>query len=139
RRQLLVDWNNTYEDFGPFENLQEKFEHQVTERPDAIAVVFENQQVSFAGLNTRANKLAHHLKKIGVDAEAPVAVFMERSIDRIVGLLGVLKAGGAWVALDVSYPKERIAYVLEDSRAHVVLTHEKWRATLPEGEFALLA
>jgi amino acid adenylation domain-containing protein len=139
RRQLLVDWNNTAEYFGPFENLQEKFERQVEQSPDAVAVVFENQQVTFADLNTRANMLAHHLKKIGVDTEAPVAVFMERSIDMIVALLGVLKAGGAWVPLDVSYPKERIAYVLEDSKARVVLTHDQWRAALPESGCLLVS
>jgi non-ribosomal peptide synthetase component F len=111
RRQLLVDWNNTHEDFGPFENLQQKFERQVAQSPDAVAVVFENRQMTFAELNTRANKLAHYLRKAGVEAETPVAVFLERSIDMIAGLLGVIKAGGAWVPLDVSYPNERVAYV----------------------------
>ncbi|HEY0367728.1 MAG TPA: amino acid adenylation domain-containing protein [Pyrinomonadaceae bacterium] len=139
RRQLLVEWNNTDKDFGPFENLQEKFERQVAQNPDARAVLFKNQQLTFAELNARANKLAHYLRKAGVDAEAPVAVFMERSIDMIVGLLGVLKAGGAWVPLDVSYPKERIAYVLDDSKARVVLTHEQWRAALPESDFLLVS
>ncbi len=139
RRQLLVNWNNTDEDFGPFENLQEKFERQVVEKPDATAVVFENQQLTFAELNTRANKLAHYLRKAGVDREAPVAVFLERSLDMIVGLLGVLKAGGAWVPLDVSYPKERVVYVLEDSKARVVLTHEQWRAALPESDCRLVS
>jgi amino acid adenylation domain-containing protein len=139
RRQLLVDWNNTDEDFGPFANLSQKFERQVAQSPEAVAVVFEKQQLTFSELNTRGNKLAHHLKKIGVTAETPVAVFLERSIDMIVGLLGVLKAGAAWVPLDVAYPKERIAYVLGDSGARVVLTHEKWRAALPEGDFVLVA
>ncbi len=139
RRQLVVDWNNTGEDFGPFENLQEKFERQVAQHPDATAVVFENEQLTFAELNTRANKLAHYLRKAGVDAEAPVAVFLERSIDMVVGLLGVIKAGGAWVPLDVSYPTERVAHVLEDSNARVVLTHEKWRAALPESDCLLVS
>ena len=136
---MLLDCNDTVEDFGPFENLQEKFERQVAQTPDATAVVFEHQQLTFAELNTRANKLAHHLMKAGVKAEAPVAVFMERSIDMIAGLLGVLKAGGAWVPLDVSYPKERVAYVLEDSKARVVLTHERWRAALPESDCRLIS
>jgi amino acid adenylation domain-containing protein len=139
RRQLLVDWNNTDEDFGPFENLQEKFEDQVAQNPDATAVVFEHQRLTFAELNTRANKLAHYLRKAGVGAETPVAVFMERSIDMIVGLLGVIKAGGAWVPLDVSYPKERVAYVLEDSKARVVLTHGKSRASLAESDCLLIS
>src|SRR5689334_607684 len=139
RRQLLVDWNNTDEDFGPFENLQEKFEHQVAQSPDATAVVCENEQLTFAELNTRANKLAHYLRKAGVDAEVPVAVFLERSTDMIVALLGVIKAGGVWVPLDVSYPKERVAYVLEDSKARVVLTNEKWRAALTGSDCLLVA
>ena len=139
RRQLLVDWNNTDEDFGPFENLQEKFERQVVQAPDAVAVVFENQQLTFAELNTRANKLAHYLRNAGVEAEAPVAVFLERSVDMIVALLGVIKAGSAWVPLDVSYPKERVAYVLEDSKARVVLTHEKWRAVLTDSDCLLIS
>jgi amino acid adenylation domain-containing protein len=139
RRQLLVDWNNTGEDFGPFESLHEKFERQVARSPDAIAVLFEDRQLTFAELNARANKLAHYLRKAGVDREAPVAVFMERSIDMIVGLLGVLKAGGVWVPLDVSYPKERIAYVLENSKARVVLTHEQWRVLLPQSNCVLVS
>lgn len=139
RRQLLIDWNNTHEDFGPFENLQEKFERQVAQSPDATAVIFDNRRMTFAELNTRANKLAHYLRKAGVDAEVPVAVFLERSFDMIVGLFAVLKAGGAWVPLDVSYPKERVAYVLQDSKARVVLTHERWRAALSESDCLLVS
>ena len=130
RRQLLVDWNDTSEDCGRFENLQEKFERQAAQRPDDLAVIYRDQQLTFAELNTRANKLANFLTKLGVSAETPVAVFLERSVDMIVALLGVLKAGGAYVPLDVSYPRERVDYVLRDSKARVVLTHEKWRSLL---------
>src|SRR5205085_11647790 len=88
--------------------------------------------------NERANKLAHSLKKAGVADETRVAVFLERSPDMIVSLLGILKAGGSWVPLDVSYPKERIDYVLQDSGARVVLTHEKWRTALAANDVVAL-
>ena len=139
RRQVLIDWNHTHEDLGEFRSLQEKFERQVAETPDAPAVIHEGRQLTFAELNTRANKLAHHLKNAGVDAEATVAVFLERSLDMIVGLLAILKAGGAYVPLDVSYPRERVDYVLQDSRARVVLTHEKWRTLLPANDCLLVS
>ncbi|HJP93407.1 MAG TPA: amino acid adenylation domain-containing protein [Pyrinomonadaceae bacterium] len=139
RGQLLVDWNDTFEDFGEFESLQQKFERQAAQSPDAPAIIYEDQQLTFAELNERANKLAHYLKKAGVEEETGVAVFLERSPDMIVALLGVLKAGGAYVPLDVSYPNERIDYVLQDSRARVVLTHEKWRSALPANDLLLVS
>ncbi|HYK20228.1 MAG TPA: amino acid adenylation domain-containing protein, partial [Pyrinomonadaceae bacterium] len=94
---------------------------------------------TFGELNERANKLAHYLKKAGVVDETRVAVFLERSPDTIVSLLGVLKAGGAYVPLDVSYPKERIDYVLQHSQAQVVLTHEKWRTGLAANDIAFVS
>ena len=127
RDQLIIDWNDTYEDFGRFENLQEKFERQAAQHPDVVAVMYQDQQLTFAELNARANQLANFLNKVGVRAEMPVALFLERSVDMIVGLLGVLKAGGAYVPLDVSYPRDRVHYVLRDSKARAVLTQEKWR------------
>ncbi|HEX6716516.1 MAG TPA: amino acid adenylation domain-containing protein [Pyrinomonadaceae bacterium] len=138
RRQLLITWNDTRQDFGEYEGLQERFERQAERSPNAVAVIDGSKRFTFAELNARANKLAHYLKKNGVGPEVTVAVFVERSADMIVGLLGVLKAGGAYVPLDVAYPTERVRYVLQDSRARVLLTHEKWRSVLPATDSSLV-
>ena len=130
-RRTLVDWNNTHHDFGDFQGLQERFERQVEQNPNGVALIHRDEQLKFAALNARANKLAHYLKRAGVRAEEPVAVFLERSTDMIVALLAVLKAGCAWVPLDVSYPRERTNYVLQDSGARVVLTQAQWQTFLP--------
>ncbi len=132
RRRLLVEWNSTREDFDRHESLPEMFERQVERSSSAVALIDGDTRLTFGELNVRANKLAHYLQKVGIRSEEPVAVFVERSADMIVALLGVLKAGGAYVPLDVSYPKERVAYVLEDSRARVLLTQEKSRSNLPD-------
>jgi amino acid adenylation domain-containing protein len=125
--QLLFEWNSTREIFPHYESLTERFEHQAEETPTAIALIDGDRQLTFQELNVRANKLAHYLKKVGVGPEVPVAVLVERSADMIIALLGVLKAGGAYVPLDVSYPNERVAYVLQDCKAQVLLTQEKSR------------
>jgi amino acid adenylation domain-containing protein len=139
RRRLLVDWNDTRQDSGEYESLQKKFERQAEQRPNAVAVIDGDARLSFGELNAKANKLAHHLKKHGVGLEVPVAIFVERSANMIVALLAVLKAGASYVPLDVAYPKERIAYVLEDSQARLVLTHERWQSRLPPTHLPSLA
>jgi amino acid adenylation domain-containing protein len=139
RQQLLVKWNDTRENFGEYEGLQQKFERQAEQRPHDVAVVDGGVQVTFGELNARANKLAHYLKKIGVAPEVSVGVFVERSANMIVALLGVLKAGGAYVPLDVAYPKERVDYVLQDSRARVLLTNEQWLTRLPATDCTVIA
>ena len=88
---------------------------QVEKTPDAIALVFEDQQLTYRELNSRANQLAHYLHKLGVGPDMLVGICMERSIEMIVGLLGILKAGGAYVPLDPCYPKERLGFMLEDT------------------------
>jgi non-ribosomal peptide synthetase component F len=85
-------------------------------------VSFEDQQLSYAELNRRGNQLAHYLRKAGVERETPVAIYLERSVEMIVALLGVLKAGGAYLPLETSHPKSRLQYVLEDAEARVILT-----------------
>ncbi len=109
--------------------LHQRFEAQVERTPDAIAVVFENQQLSYRALNARANQVAHYLKTLGVEPEVLVGLCVERSIEMIVGLLGILKAGGAYVPLDPAYPKERIAFMLADAQVPVLLTQKKWGFT----------
>ena len=99
------------------------FEEQVAKAPDAVAVVYEDTQLTYEELNSQANRLAHYLRSLGVKPDTRVALCVERSLEMIVGLLAVLKAGGAYVPLDPSYPSERLAYMLEDSSPVVVLTH----------------
>jgi amino acid adenylation domain-containing protein len=139
RRQLLVEWNSTRENFGRHESLPEKLERQAERSPGVVALIDGDARLTFGELNARANKLAHYLKKAGVGPEEPVAVFVERSAHMIVALLGIVKARAAWVPLDVSYPKERVAYVLEDSQARVLLTQEKSRSRLPATHCRLIA
>lgn len=102
------------------------FEAQVEQTPDAIAVMFEHQSLSYRQLNQRANQLAHHLRALGVGSDVLVGVYLERSLEMVVGLLGILKAGGAYVPLDPAYPGDRLAFVLEDTQISVVLTQAKF-------------
>src|SRR5207244_8931894 len=102
--------------------LPELFEQQVESTPDAVAVVYGEQSVSYRELNQRANRLAHYLRRLGVKLEARVAICVERSLDMVVGLLAVLKAGGAYVPLDPFFPAERLRLMLEDSASVALLT-----------------
>ena len=137
RQQLLVEWNDTREDFGHYGGLQQKFEREL--RPHDVAVIDGGVRVTFGELNARANKLAHYLKKAGDAPEVSVGVFVERSVNMIVALLGVLKAGGAYVPLDVAYPKERVSYVFQDSKARVLLTNEQWLTRIPATDCTVIA
>ena len=125
KHQLLVEWNDTRIDYPSDKCIHELFETQVAKTPDAIAVVFADQRLTYWELNSRANQLAHYLRKLGVGPETLVGICMERSMEMIVGLLGILKAGGAYVPLDPIYPKERLAFMLEDSRAPFLLTQAR--------------
>ena len=130
RHQLLVEWTNTSVDY-PRRCIHELFEEQARATPDACAVIFENQHTTFAELDQRANQLAHYLCRRGVGPEVVVAVCMERSVEMVVVLLGILKAGAAFVPVDPSYPAERVAFLLQDSRAPIVLTQARVLETLP--------
>ena len=132
QHQLLVEWNNTTKEYPKDKCVHQLFEEQVTLTPDAIALVFEGEQLTYKELNQRANRIAHHLQCLGVGPEVLVGICVERSIEMIVGLLGILKAGGAYVPLDPAYPSERIADVLEDSQLPILLTQQKQVASLPE-------
>ena len=131
RRQLLVEWNETRTEYPGDKCIHQLFEEQVERTPDAMALIFENQQLTYRELNTRANQLAHHLQKLGVGPEALVGLFVDRSLNMVVGLLGILKAGGAYVPLDPGYPQERLAFMLEDAHVTVLLTQAHLRAALP--------
>jgi amino acid adenylation domain-containing protein len=132
RQQLLFEWNNTTTEYPQDKCIHQLFEEQVERSPDAVAVVFEEEQLTYRELNTRANQLAHYLRSLGVGPEVLVGICVERSFNMIIGLLGVLKADGAYVPIDPAYPTERIAYILSDSRLPILLTQQKLVAFLPE-------
>ena len=129
-RQLLFDWNQTEVDV-PWQCIHEIFAEQVAKTPEAVAVEYEKQEMSYAELNQRANHLGHYLRKLGVGPEVRVGVCLERSFEMVVGLMGILKAGGAYLPLDPSYPPERIAYALEDGKVAVLLTQERFGSQFP--------
>ena len=122
--QQLVEWNDTAADFPKDKCIHELFEQQVAKSPDAIAVVFEESQLSYKQLNEKANQLAHYLiNERQVTPDTLVGICLERSLEMIVAIMAVLKAGGAYVPLDPSYPKARLDYMLEDAKLTTVLTH----------------
>ncbi len=138
REELLRNWSETRKALVPECSVQELFEAQVAERPGALAVVSDNEQLTFAELNRRANRLAHLLAKRGVGPESLIGLCMERSAEMIVALLGILKTGAAYLPLDPSLPRERIAFMLEDASASVLLTHEQLSTQLPEHRAAVI-
>ncbi|MGV0106429.1 NdaA [Nostoc sp. DSM 114160] len=133
RHQLLKKWNNTEIQY-PQKCIHQLFEEQVERNPDAVAVVFENQQLTYRQLNEQANQLAHYLQTLGVKPEVLVGICIERSLEMVVGLLGILKAGGAYVPLDPSYPAERLAYTLQDAAVPVLLVQKSLLASIPRNQ-----
>ncbi|RKH14123.1 amino acid adenylation domain-containing protein [Corallococcus sp. CA053C] len=136
--ERLADFNRTARDHDTQDTLPARFEAVARSRPDAVAVAFEDEQLTFAALSERANRLAWHLRSKGVGAETRVAVCLERSVEQLVVLLGILKAGGTFVPLDPTYPRERLAYVIQQSGAPLVVTRSHLRASLPEGTHAFV-
>ena len=134
KHQFLVEWNDTQTEFPENKCIHQLFEEQVERTPERVAVVFENQQLTYQELNTRANKLAHYLQKLGVGPKVLVGICIERSPEMLVSLLAILKAGGAYVPLDPNYPTERLAHLLSDSGLSVLLTQEKLVTRLPENK-----
>ena len=133
RRQVLVEWNRTEVSYPRDRCLHELFEEQVERTPEAVAVVFEDKQLTYRQLNDRANQLARYLHGLGVGPDALVGICVERSLEMVVGLLGILKAGGAYVPLDPSYPSERLTFMLRDSGALMLLTDQRLRDQLAVG------
>jgi amino acid adenylation domain-containing protein len=133
RAALLVEWNDTGEESRelPGENVPQAIEERARRVPDAVAVVASGGLLSYGELDRRSNRLAHHLRGLGVGPEILVGVAVERSLFLMIGLLGILKAGGAYVPLDPEYPQERLASMLEQSCPAVLLTEEKLASTLP--------
>ncbi|HEY6169554.1 MAG TPA: amino acid adenylation domain-containing protein, partial [Verrucomicrobiae bacterium] len=124
RNRILVEWNSTRAEFPNDKCVHQLFEEQVERTPDAVAVVFEDEQLTYRELNERANVVAHELRGLGVGPDVRVAICVERSLEMMTGLLGILKAGGCYVPLDPAYPKERLAFMLEDAQVPVLLTQD---------------
>ncbi|NEP60516.1 MAG: amino acid adenylation domain-containing protein, partial [Symploca sp. SIO2G7] len=132
QHQLLVEWNDTESEYLSDKCIYQLFETQVEKTPDAVAVVFEDQQLTYQELNVRANQLAHHLQYLGIKPDVLVGLCVERSLEMVIGLLGILKAGGAYLPLDPVYPKERLAFMLTDAQVPVLLTQQPLLNELPE-------
>ena len=130
KHQLLVEWNCTAMSFPKDRCVHELFELQVEQTPDVTAVVFEDQRIIYRELNRRANQLAHYLRNLGMGPNTLVGICLERSPEMVVALLGVLKAGGAYLPLDSSYPKDRLKVMLEDARVSVLLTTQSSQTNL---------
>ena len=130
--QVVYGWNDTQVDVPLAWPVHRRFEQQVDVTPDAVAVVWQGRHLTYAELDKRANQLAHYLQNLGVGPETVVGVSSERSLDMIVALMGVLKAGGAYLPMDPNYPRERLAHMLTDSATPLVITQESVRSHLPE-------
>ncbi|MEH2314169.1 MAG: amino acid adenylation domain-containing protein [Nostoc sp.] len=137
-QQLLAIWNNTQIAYPQDICIHQLFETQVQKTPDAIAVVFEEELISYRELNLRANQLAHYLQSLGVGSEVLVGLCVERSLEMVIGVLGILKAGGAYVPLDYAYPQERLAFMLQDAQVSVLLTQEKLKSGLPNHQAEII-
>jgi amino acid adenylation domain-containing protein len=127
KHRCLYEWNATAAEFPRDKCVHELFEEQVQRTPDAVAVICDGCELSYGELNRRANQLAHYLHQLGAGPDTRVAISMERSLDMVVSLMGVLKAGAAYVPLDSSYPAERLRYMVRDAQAAVVVTQENLR------------
>lgn len=131
RRRLMVQWNKTYVRYPTDVRLHELFEAQVARSADTVAVAFEKKQLTYRELDQSANQLAHSLQALGVGPDVLVGICMERSLEMMIGLFGILKAGGAYVPLDPGYPKERLEFMMADTRVPVLLTQSALLHQLP--------
>ncbi|MBD2162865.1 amino acid adenylation domain-containing protein [Calothrix membranacea FACHB-236] len=129
RHQLLVEWNNTTTEY-PQKSIHQLFAEQVELTPNAVALVFAEQKLTYQELNQKANQLAHYLQSLGVGKEVLVGICVERSLEMIIGLLGILKAGGVYVPIDPNFPQEHIEYVLAETQLSVLLTQTRLRESL---------
>jgi amino acid adenylation domain-containing protein len=138
RRQVLYEWNATDAEYPREKRIHELFEEQAQKRPGAVVVVYENDFLSYAELNRRANQLAHYLRELGVKPDARVAICVERSLEMVIGLLAILKAGGAYVPLDPTYPAERLRFMLADSAPVAFLTQKHLQSLFEKLSASLL-
>ncbi|AFY74910.1 amino acid adenylation enzyme/thioester reductase family protein [Synechococcus sp. PCC 7502] len=138
KHQLLIEWNDTSKEYPHDKCIHQLFEEQVERTPENIAVVFEDQQITYRELNNRVNQLGHYFQTLGVKPEILVGICVERSIEMIVGLLGILKAGGAYVPLDPNYPKERLQFILDDIQTPFLLTQHSLLGNLSLDKFQVI-
>ena len=124
RQQIVIDWNKTSRDYDLDGSVHQLFEQQAARTPDALAAVFQDEQLTFAELNRRSNQLAAYLKAVGVGPDTPVGICIEPSLEMLIAVLGILKAGGAYIPLDPRNPQQRINQVLQDAGATILLTRE---------------
>jgi amino acid adenylation domain-containing protein len=132
RSKIMVEFNDTARDFRRDLRMHDFFEAQVERTPESTAVICGTERLTYRELNSRANRVAHYLREQGVGAEVLVGICVERSVEMLVGILGILKAGGAYVPLDPAYPKDRLAAILEDAKAPILLTQQRAVGVLPE-------
>ena len=132
RNQLLLEWNDTARKYPSGDCIHELFEAQVGRSPDAEAIVFANERLTYKVLNRRANQVARYLKERGVGPEARVGICMARSLEMVTAMLGVLKAGGAYVPLDPAYPRQRLEFMIEDAQVAALLTGRSMLDRLPQ-------
>jgi natural product biosynthesis luciferase-like monooxygenase protein len=130
QHELFVDWNHTQTAYPQDRCIHHLFEQQAARSPEAIAIAFAEQQLTYRELNEQANQLAHYLRLCGVGSDVLVGLYMERSLEMMVGLLGIHKAGGAYLPLDPDFPHDRLAFMLQDSQTPVILTQQKLIANL---------
>jgi aspartate racemase len=130
RRRILVEWNRTEVEYPRHTTIPELFAAQAERKPEAVALTFQEQSLTYGELNRQANRLANQLRGLGVGLETRVGICVERSLEMVVGLLAILKAGGACVPLDPGYPKKRLAFLLEDAGIQVLLTHKRLKSVL---------
>ena len=138
RKTVLVDWNQTHKPFDNTVCLHQLFERQAQLRPQSEALAFRDQSMSYAELNNKANRLALTLQALGAKPDQLIGLFIERSIEMVVGLLAILKSGAAYVPLDPSYPHDRIDLMIADSQASILLTHSSLRDRLPNHDAAVV-
>lgn len=138
KKTILDDWNGTKENLPEVSSWTQLFEKQAAQTPNALAVVCGNQQMTYKELDESSNKVAHYLKSCGVGAESIVGVYIDRSVNMLVGLIGVQKAGAAYLPMDPIYPKERLAYMLQDADIKTILSEKKLSETLPENNATVI-
>jgi non-ribosomal peptide synthetase component F len=129
--QLLTEFNATQTQYPEDKTILDLFAQQVNKSPNSTSVVYENQSLSFQELDEKSNQLANYLIELGVKPDSLVAICMERSLEMMVGILGILKANAAYVPIDPDYPQQRINYMLDDCKASIILSHSEVKISLP--------